>query len=412
MDPNERKILITTSVAHFLAHFFILVFPALVMPISRDLSLSPDHVISLSFPMYLCYGLMAIPCGFLSDYFDPRFTMGAGMLFAGIGFIAAGLSQSMIYLTLFFCLVGIGCSAYHPSGMALVSKGIQQRGKALGINGLFGNFGIASAPLIAGILCYITGWHATVFVLGCTGIVAGLLFIIIPVSVSKGQDLQKGTQVEKQQAVTLFLLLCSAMLFSGLMYRGFTVILPTFLESRLLLVMTNLKDQFSHLFDITSMPDNVYTLISTLITSVVYVIGMGGQLLGGRVADRNDLRWAYFVFFCCAFPFLIMLGIVKNFFLVIPAGFFALFSLGIQPIENSLVATLTPPQWRSVSYGIKFTIVFGAGALSVKLISLVQGKYGLDYVILVLVAYLLMVLLLIILLLIFSRGISIRHRRT
>jgi len=47
MDANERRILFSTSAAHYLTHFFVLVFPALVMPISRDLGFSAERVITL-----------------------------------------------------------------------------------------------------------------------------------------------------------------------------------------------------------------------------------------------------------------------------------------------------------------------------------------------------------------------------
>jgi sugar phosphate permease len=90
MDSNEKRILIFTSAAHYLTHFFVLVFPALVMPISRDFSMEPADVIRISFPMYLCYGLLAIPWGYLSDRIDPRSMMGAGMIIAGGGFVASG----------------------------------------------------------------------------------------------------------------------------------------------------------------------------------------------------------------------------------------------------------------------------------------------------------------------------------
>ena len=146
MNSNEKKILILTSAAHYLTHFFVLVFPVLVMPISRDLSMEPADVIKISFPMYLCYGLLAIPWGYLSDRFDARLMMGAGLIIAGIGFLATGLAESIGQLTLCLGVIGVGCSAYHPSGLALLSKGIRVRGRAMGINGLWGNFGIASAP--------------------------------------------------------------------------------------------------------------------------------------------------------------------------------------------------------------------------------------------------------------------------
>ena len=95
--------------------------------------------------------------------------------------------------------------------------------------------------------------------------------------------------------------------------------------------------------------------------------------------------------------------------LVLMAGGFVLFSLGMQPIENSLVAVLSPPQWRSVSYGIKFTLVFGAGSLAVYLVGFVNGRFGLDAVIFLLLAFLVGVIAMIGILLIASRNVALRH---
>jgi hypothetical protein len=81
----------------------------------------------------------------------------------------------------------------------------------------------------------------------------------------------------------------------------------------------------------------------------------------------------------------------------------------MQPVENSLVAMLTPAQWRSVSYGIKFTLVFGAGSLAVYFVSFAEGNYGLDGVVFLLCSFLVMVLTMITVLLLASRGASVRH---
>jgi MFS family permease len=405
MDPNEKKILIFTSAAHYLTHLFVLVFPALVMPISRDLSMEPAAVITIGFPMYLCYGLLAIPWGYLSDRIDPRRMMGAGLIIAGIGFAASGLAGSAGQLTLCLGLIGVGCSAYHPSGLALLSKGIRVRGRALGINGLWGNLGIASAPLIAGILTYAMGWKSTLLALGLLGVLLGLVCFAVPFSVGRG-DLQRGSSVAGRKAVTLFLILCGAMVFSGLMYRGYTIILPTFFESKL----ADFGALVSNAMDGARAASDSGTLLATLITCGVYLIGMVGQLIGGRVADRFDLRWAYLAFFACALPFLVSLRLVEGPLLIPLAGLFVLFSLGMQPVENSLVAMLTPPQWRSVSYGVKFTLVFGAGSLAVHFVSFADGSYGLDGVILLLCFFLAMVISMIAVLLLASRGASVRHQ--
>ena len=92
------------------------------------------------------------------------------MILAGIGFLASGFAKSAAQLTLCLGVIGVGCSAYHPSGLALISKGIRVRGRAMGINGLWGNFGIASAPLMAGMLNYLSGWQSTLMAFGLVGI--------------------------------------------------------------------------------------------------------------------------------------------------------------------------------------------------------------------------------------------------
>jgi MFS family permease len=404
LDANERRILVLTSAAHFLTHFFVLVFPALVMPISRDLALDPAEVIPLSFPMYLLYGILAIPWGYLSDRFGARWTMGAGLLVAGSGFAAAGLARSTSEIATALAVIGVGCSAYHPSGLALLSKGMRGRGWALGINGFWGNCGIACAPLAAGALTYLVGWQSTLLAFGFAGVALGLLCLAVPISVG-AEDLQKGTVVESRQAATYFFILCVVMVFSGLMYRGYTIILPTFFEAKLsdfTLFGRNIEEAMR-------LSSDADTLAATLITCGVYVVGMAGQLLGGRVADRFDLRWSYLAFFASALPFLILMRVLQGPLLIFAAGGFVLFALGMQPVENSLVAVLTPPRWRSVSYGIKFTLVFGAGSLAVRFVSFVDGRWGLDAVILLLLAFLAGVLSMIGVLLIASRDMSIRH---
>jgi len=404
MNPSERTIIAATSVAHFCAHFFTLLFPALVMPLSRDLALPPERIIAIGFPMYLCYGILALPWGLMSDFVQPRLVMGAGQMLAGASLVAAGLCRSTGALTACFALLGAGCAAYHPAGLALLSKGVRQRGRALAINGVCGNLGIAAAPLAAGLLCYALSWQATLVIMGGAGLAAGGVLACMPMDVARDRDLHSQAAAAPGRALVLFIVLCGAMLFSGLLYRGFTVILPTLLEARLAGVSAALHDRLVPLLG-PALPARFSTLVATAAASAAYLIGMLGQLLGGRAADRYDLRWGYLMFFCCALPFLGLLGIGSGLSTAIAAGLVAFFTLGMQPIENSLVALLTPARWRSLSYGVKFVIVFGAGSLSVKLVSLVQGAVGLDRVVLLLAGYLLMVIAMIAVLLSLSRGL-------
>jgi len=409
MTPLERRILFFSSVTHFLTHFYVLVFPALVMPISRDLGMPVSAVLNISFWMYLLYGILALGWGWLSDHWGHRWAMAAGMILAGLGFVFAGLVRSPALITVAFALVGVGCSAYHPSGLALVSQGVRERGRALGINGIWGNIGIASVPFVVGGLNYLVGWQRGVLLLGLIGVAVGTASLAVPFSVEKHSDLKVVEPLEGRLAVRLFVVFCLGAMFAGFMYRSFTVILPAFLEVRL----GNLATGFRQLAlsRVGSLRDTAAfdTLVANLIATGVYVLGIVGQALGGRVADRFSLKWSYFAFFCLALPFVLAMSALRSAWLVPAAGMFVLFSMGMQPIENSLLAYLIPPRWRSVGYGVKFTLTFGAGSFAVKLAGLVESRYGIESVVWLIAGFLALVILSVSGFLVASRGQAIRH---
>jgi MFS family permease len=409
MNPQERRILFFSSATHFLTHFYVLVFPALVMPMSRDLQLPIATVLNISFWMYLLYGVLALGWGWISDHLGHKWAMNTGMLLAAAGFILAGLVGSLPLIAASFALVGIGCSAYHPSGLALVSQGIRKRGRAMGINGVWGNVGMASAPFVAGLLSYLIGWRRGVIILGAAGLLVGIAGVVTPFSVERGTEVKKVEKLTSGTALRLFVTFCVGVLFAGLMYRSFTVILPTFLESRLGDVSQFLRDLLTRRFTAVEDLPAFQTLVATLIATGVYVLGIFGQALGGRVADRHSLKWAYFIFFCAALPFILATAFLENALLIPAAGMFVLFTVGMQPIENSLLAYLTPARWRSMSYGIKFTITFGAGAFAVKIVGAVQQSFGIGSVIVLVAGFLVMVVLCIGVFLLLSRGQEIRH---
>jgi MFS family permease len=409
MNSQERRILFFSSATHFLTHFYVLVFPALVMPMSRDLQLPIATVLNISFWMYLLYGALALGWGWISDHLGHKWAMNTGIVLAAAGFVLAGLVGSLPLISASFALVGIGCSAYHPAGLALVSQGIRKRGRAMGINGVWGNVGMASAPFVAGLLNYLIGWRRGVVILGAAGLLVGIAAVLTPFSIERGSEVKKVEKLASGTALRLFVIFCVGVLFAGLMYRSFTVILPTFLESRLGDVSQGLRDLLARRF--TSVEDlpAFQTLVATLIATGVYVLGIFGQALGGRVADRRSLKWAYFIFFCAALPFILAAAFLENALLIPAAGMFVLFTVGMQPIENSLLAFLTPARWRSMSYGIKFTITFGAGAFAVKIVGAVQRSYGIGSVIVLVAGFLVMVVLCVGVFLLLSRGQEIRH---
>ena len=66
-DSRERRILINTCFGHFMSHFNMLVFPAIVLPLAARVNLDMATVLGFSFWMYLLFGFTALPWGLAAD---------------------------------------------------------------------------------------------------------------------------------------------------------------------------------------------------------------------------------------------------------------------------------------------------------------------------------------------------------
>lgn len=372
-NSAEKSILLITCSCHFLTHFFILVFPAVTIPLMNTLGLPIEEVVKLSFLMYLTYGFCAFPAGFAVDRWQAKGMLLIGLFLMGGGLLLAGVFPNSRSMYFFLGVVGVGASIYHPAGLALISRTVNQRGFALGVNGAFGNLGLASAPLITGILTWLSSWQATFIILGCTGILTGVLLGLVRVDESIAR-VKKREQGDGVNLVRYFPILCFALVFMGIAYRGNMILLPAYIELKTVF--------FDRLVDFLSFmkPQGTSTLAATVLTSIVLFTGIFGQIFGGRLADRMDLRRGYLLVHALSLPFILAMGFATNYLLAICAGLYLFFSLGMQPIENSLIAALTPRKWRSTSYAVKFILNFGVGASAVYIIGAVKTAYSLESV--------------------------------
>jgi MFS family permease len=343
-----------------MTHLYELAFPAIALTVRDDLGWSLADVLQLSFVMYLLFGLGALPAGMLADRTGAKRVLSLCMLGAGCGSILVAMANGKPAFVASLALVGLSISAYHPAGMSLLSRVMQRRGRALGINGVFGNLGSATAPFVGGLLAYWFGWRVAFAVLGVLGVVVGLLTLAIglhderrphhaTVAGASGNGL----------ALRYFALLCGAMMLAGFAYRGVALLLPaTFREQATFLSTALERLRFGSLADLGN-------LSATTLASFAYAVGIVGQLVGGHLADRHDLRKLYLLFWASSLPFLFGMAFAREGWLLAAASGYVFFSLGMQPVENSLVARFTPERWRSTSYGIKFILNFGVGSLAV-----------------------------------------------
>ena len=359
MTSNEKKIIIFTSYCHFLSHFLMLIFPSLLIPLTHYFKMPLADALSLGFFMYLFFGLGALPMGMLADLWGSRKMLLLYLLGTGISSLFAGIAKNPTHLMIGLTFAGIFASIYHPAGMGLISKGCSRRGFALGINGVFGNIGLGLAPIVTGIITYKYGWRAIYISLGVFVLLSSIsLFLVNFHETLKHIDKSK-TIVHNNKTMLYFSILCICMMLAGFCYRGTSVVIPTYFEQTVPF-LNDLINNFSFI-KLTG----TKTLAATILTSIVYFVGIFGMMAGGRVADKMDLRLGYFLFHLLSLPFLILMTQFTNIPLFIFTIGYLFFALGMQPIENSLVAHLTPEKLRSTSYGVKFIFTFGIGSFSV-----------------------------------------------
>jgi MFS family permease len=354
-----------------MSHFNMLVFPAVVLPLAARLGTDMSYVLGLSFWMYLLFGVTALPWGMIADRWGAKPLFVLYYLGAGVSGLAAALWMDHPQgLALSLAMIGLFSGIYHPVGLGMISKEIKRISLGMGYNGMFGNLGLATAPLLTGVVNWLWGPRAAYLVLGILNLSGVGLMFVLPQTGERGSE-EKGRE-EDNGLLVAFLILLVAMMLGGFVYRGGTVILPAYFE---------LKNQgiFQWLSSLTGVGLSK-NLVATTVTSFIYIVGMLGQYTGGRVAERFDLRFCYLVFHALTVPAVLLMSMAADLPLVALALVYFFFLLGMQPIENTLVARFTPKRFHHSAFGSKFVLTFGVGSFAVKMIEFIEKTFKIEAV--------------------------------
>jgi MFS family permease len=249
--------------------------------------------------------------------------------------------------------------------------------------------GIALSPLVTSLLVESLGWRETFLATGAVILAATLAFSRIRIvepgftQAKPESDFESGG--DTRRAVIAFVLLCAAATLGGFAYRGNTVAQPALFA------------------------EEISFMGYGLAASLAMLLGTLGQYAGGRIADLFDLRISYLAYHLASLPALVMIASTTEWPLLIASAIYAFFSLGMQPIENSLFAALTPERWRSTAYGLKFILTFGVGSSAVWMVRAVAESAGWHAVYAVLCGVVGMLVGCIVALMVVTRKLKIRN---
>jgi MFS family permease len=379
VNDNDRSIVGLVMVAHAMVHTYELSIPVLV-----PIWLAEFQVIDLAvvqFPVneatlgalvavgYGLFGLGALPGGILVDRVPARSLITVCLLAMGGSFLLLAVSPTPVLVGLALALWGIAASVYHPSGLSLISRGVEQRGSAFAYHGMAGNVGIAVGPLVTLLLLVVLDWRVAVGLLAVPAGVAALLAISADideraaVAAANGNGVDDATTEGSASAggflatsatlfASAFALVFAVTFFSGLYYRGVLTFLPELLRDVPSLAAVEFAGR-------TFQPGD-YVYVGLL------MVGVLGQYVAGRLTDRGRPETGILVGFgalaVVALAFLPAAALGIEALLVVAAllGFFLFF---VQPFYQASVAEYTPAAARGVSYGFTYLGVFGVGAL-------------------------------------------------
>jgi MFS family permease len=362
MPPSSARVTIVFScLGHAYMHMFTAFYFVIVLALEDAWRLPYHELIELWTLGALLVGLGALPAGWIADRWSARGMMVVYFIGLGAAGIVCGMVDTPTAMLLGLATIGLAASIYHPVGIAWLVRSAERRGKALGINGIFGSLGVATAGLAAGGLIDLFGWRMAFVVPGVVSLMTGLaLALAIRMGwVSEGRrDAAQGARQSRGDMVRAFMILVLTMLIIGVIFQATQAALPKVFDLRIRAIAGE------------------GTFGIGAIVAVVFVAGGVMQMIGGLMADRYPLKPLYVGAFCLQIPVLALVAGLGGLPLIASAILLVLLSTVALPAENMLLARYTPNRHQSLAFGVKFVLAFGTAPLALQLVAITQERTG------------------------------------
>jgi MFS family permease len=357
VERTERRVLRIACLSHGLIHVYELSIPALLLLIQSEFGAGDFRMGGIAALYALLFGAGALPAGALADRLGPKLLLIACLWGGSLGMLGMALAPTLSWFAASAGFLGLALSIYHPAGTALLTHAVPSSGRLFAVHGMAGNFGVASASLIAGTLGWLVGWRSTLAILAAAGLLLGLRALALRVP-----EVHEIRAREGHGQWPRFLLLLAATMFLGMVYRGMATFLPKFLTVTY------------------ASSTRAGTAVGGSLTTAALLVGLAGMWLAGRAIDRGTHpARAFLVGAAAQAPFLVAIAFAPAALalpLFMAVAFFHFFT---QPAGNHMVADFTPPRLRGLGYGVYFLMTFGVGALGASIGGFASERFGLSW---------------------------------
>ena len=349
------------NLAHFFDHFFLLIFPTAALAIAPSWNMSYADVLVLGTPMYVMFALGTLPAGWLGDKMDRMMLI--AMFFLGCGGSSLWIAMSDGPLALAFGLASLGLFAaiYHPVGLAHITHIGLRTGRALAVNGVFGNMGLAGAAAVTGLLAGFLGWKWAFVVPGALSILIGLLLLrrngTAPSAARPAVHAESGAALhcDRRTQVTVFGLVCVMALFGGLIFNAVTISLPMFFDERLA----------------GTGGDLAWIGASA---GLVFAVAAFAQLPVGELLDRVGARSVLIVLLASQATLLLLLANASGWAALALALLLVTFIFAEIPVTSWLLGRYLDHGIRARAFSVEYVLSLGIGSIAVPLIALLHKR--------------------------------------
>ncbi len=267
------------NAGHAIDHLFLLIFATAVGAIAADWGMIWQDLMPYAAGAFVMFGLGSLPAGRLGDLWGRRVMMVIFFMGIGAGAMLVSLSGGVWSLAAALTLMGVFSSIYHPVGIPMLVQHSKNPGFTIGVNGLFGNLGIAIAAILTGFLVKYAGWRTAFALPGLLAILCGVLFLLVVPKEEMAPAKRPRKQLDLPRAVLL---------------RVLTVMTLAAISSSLIFNFTTNGNGQLLTERLRGLIDDPATL--GVLLAVVYTIASLAQLVVGKLIDRYPLKWAS----CCS----------------------------------------------------------------------------------------------------------------
>ncbi len=377
MNANEKAIVSVTTLSHAMVHTYELSIPILMTLWLAQFGLTEASIGALVTVGYGLFGLGSLPSGMLTDRLGSRQLIGGCLLGMGLAFLLLAVAPNVWIVGLALVLWGLSGSTHHPAALTLLSKGVRKRGEAFGYHGMGGNLGIALGPGLTSVALIFLDWRMISVLLAVPALLAGWYAFTLSIDEREGGEedveddpgpgeLWSGFFRNSRTLLTsLFIVVASMVLVSGIYYRGVLTFFPEILADLPYLSTVEVMGRELH---------PAHYVYSGLLS-----VGVLGQYLGGKLYDHIVPEKGLVVIFATLSVLVLLFGPISGAGLVPLLVISALLGLVLfmaQPLYQATVARYTTPETRGLAYGYTFFGAFGIGALGASLAGFMMSVYG------------------------------------